>query len=603
MRQDLVERLLPGRQPRNVSAQPVRFPLMALAPAFERCDSRPQLVALADCFLDAVLQCRGLLGKLLAAFPALPQLLGGGLLPQPLLLGQPRVSGQEFLEFAKTAAGFGKGVQKRRGPGAARLFLRQQRLERLLLVRDCGIFRLQAFLHRGGCGMRIPRGLFALAHLHAQAFQAPAYVGDVDFRLLLARRVLRSRAGLLFDARLQPLYIDGQAGELLARRLDLRLPAPFVAALLGQFALYRLGLRIALPEGVFRRLRFGREAFSMRVHAAETAAGEPRQRLAEQPAVFLETFRFRRLALEGIGLPNDLLQDIVDAVEIPSGVFELQLRQPLPRFELGDPGGLFHERAPVNRSRAQDLPDAPLLDDRVVIRAEPRAHEKIVNVAQANRLAVQQVTALPAAKQLAGDRDLARPRAPRERRPVAVAPAVERRFEAGVGIEQRQRHRRQSGRLAVARAIENHVVHAPAAQRLRRLLAEHPTDCVADIRFAAAVWPDHRRNAVAGEAQLLAVAERFEAEQLDFFELQQRALPRTIPAMRQTPGDGARVGLRRTFNRALHRDQRPIRRRSVIVRVTQTSGTLQQDFVAHPQQNTKYRCPYPYMSFLVNRLT
>ena len=51
---------------------------------------------------------------------------------------------------------------------------------------------------------------------------------------------------------------------------------------------------------------------------------------------------------------------------------------------------------------------------------------------------------------------------------VRIRPAINFR------IDQSQGHFRHPGRVAVARAGENHVFHARAAQRLGRLLTEHP---------------------------------------------------------------------------------------------------------------------------------
>ena len=95
-------------------------------------------------------------------------------------------------------------------------------------------------------------------------------------------------------------------------------------------------------------------------------------------------------------------------------------------------------------------------------------------------------------------------------------------------IDQRQRHLRHAGRLAVARAGEDDVLHLDAAQALGRLLAEHPRDRVRDVRLAAAVRPDDGRNAFTGELHLGAIAEGLEAENLYFFELEQGRVPRTV---------------------------------------------------------------------------
>ena len=51
-------------------------------------------------------------------------------------------------------------------------------------------------------------------------------------------------------------------------------------------------------------------------------------------------------------------------------------------------------------------------------------------------------------------------------------------------------------RLSGWRTTEHHVLHFHAAQRLGGLLAQHPSHCVTDVTFAAAVWPDNRRNTI-----------------------------------------------------------------------------------------------------------
>ena len=59
-----------------------------------------------------------------------------------------------------------------------------------------------------------------------------------------------------------------------------------------------------------------------------------------------------------------------------------------------------------------------------------------------------------------------------------------------VHVAERQRHLGHAHRLAAVGAVENHVGHFAAAQRLGRLLAEHPADGIGDVGFAAAVGAD-----------------------------------------------------------------------------------------------------------------
>ena len=81
-------------------------------------------------------------------------------------------------------------------------------------------------------------------------------------------------------------------------------------------------------------------------------------------------------------------------------------------------------------------------------------------------------------------------------------------------------------RLAVARAGEDHVFHPGAAQALGRLLAEHPTDGVAQVRLPAPVRTHDGRNTRAVKAHLGPVAERLKSLDFNAFEFQQAALPR-----------------------------------------------------------------------------
>ena len=82
--------------------------------------------------------------------------------------------------------------------------------------------------------------------------------------------------------------------------------------------------------------------------------------------------------------------------------------------------------------------------------------------------------------------------------------------------------------LAVARAGEDHVFHAGAAQALGGLFAQHPTDGVAQVGFSAAVRPDDGRDAGAVEPHFGAIAKRLET-------LQSTRLSRSKPYLRRRP--------------------------------------------------------------------
>ena len=90
------------------------------------------------------------------------------------------------------------------------------------------------------------------------------------------------------------------------------------------------------------------------------------------------------------------------------------------------------------------------------------------------------------------------------------------------GVDEGERDFGHAGGLAVAGAGEDDVFHLDAAEAFGGLLAEDPGDGVRDVGLAAAVGTDDGGDALAGELDFGAVAERFEAENLDFIELEQR---------------------------------------------------------------------------------
>src|SRR6185503_17165023 len=77
---------------------------------------------------------------------------------------------------------------------------------------------------------------------------------------------------------------------------------------------------------------------------------------------------------------------------------------------------------------------------------------------------------------------------------------------------------RHVDRAATRRALENHVLHLPAAQQPGRLLAQHPANGVGYIRLAAAVGTDDRCHPLA-ETERDSIGEGFEAGELELGEL------------------------------------------------------------------------------------
>ena len=74
--------------------------------------------------------------------------------------------------------------------------------------------------------------------------------------------------------------------------------------------------------------------------------------------------------------------------------------------------------------------------------------------------------------------------------------------------------------LAVSRALEDDVLHLPAAQMLHALFAQHPGYGVRDIALAAAVWPDNGGNAIPCKDNFGVVREGFEPGDLEAFQFE-----------------------------------------------------------------------------------
>ncbi len=348
---------------------------------------------------------------------------------------------------------------------------------------------------------------------HAQILRLAFSVLDplLDRAALLHLRRQRPALPLGFNVEIrQPLALAGQplfdliAGKLLVfvrflKRRHLFAQRPQFAR--GQVQFDRRLRGIALEQPVLAREGHAQLGFQLRFE-------------------FVVALRLRSLPLQRIHLPPDLFEDVVYARQVLLGAFELRLRQPLPGFELGDAGRFLNDRAPVLRLRAQNLPDAALFDDRVALRTQAGSHEEILDVAKAGHPAVDEVLALPRSIQSTGNRDLGgllrqRRGALSVRHDLRPCRHTGRAFFVDVRVHQSHGHVRHADRLAVAGACKNHVFHARAAQRLRTLFAQHPTNGVADVRLPAAVGPDDARNPLTRETKLGPIAERLEA--LEFY--------------------------------------------------------------------------------------
>src|SRR5690606_30876698 len=275
--------------------------------------------------------------------------------------------------------------------------------------------------------------------------------------------------------------------------------ADLVAQVLG--ALVRLSLR---RHGALESLAFLRELLVLRRHLRAQCLEAQREQLGGHAALLglqlLVAGGGLRLPLEVVQLLVHLFPEIRQALEVLSGVPDTMLRLPAALLIFGDSGGFLEKGAQLVRLRLDQARDHALLDDRIAVRAESRAEQDVRNILATAAAAVQKILRLAVARDDASNRHLCIVGVRARDRLVAV---VENELDA-----------RLADRLACARAVEDHVRHRVAAQRLRRAFAEHPADGINDVGFAATVRADNAHQ-IARELDRSRIDEGLETGELD----------------------------------------------------------------------------------------
>ncbi len=173
----------------------------------------------------------------------------------------------------------------------------------------------------------------------------------------------------------------------------------------------------------------------------------------------------------------ELDSDVLDAQQVLARVAQSQFGL-APAFAVfRDARRFFEEHAQFFGLRFDDARNHALFDDRIGARAESRAEEDISDVAPPHVQVVDVVRRFAVALEHALDRNFAVARPLAARAPQAV---VEHELDAC-----------PVHGLAVARTVEQNVLHGLAAQMLRRRFAEHPAHGIDDIGFSAAVRANH----------------------------------------------------------------------------------------------------------------
>ena len=155
------------------------------------------------------------------------------------------------------------------------------------------------------------------------------------------------------------------------------------------------------------------------------------------------------------------------------------------------------------RPRFDNARNHALLNHGIAARAHAGAEEKIGNVAAAHHLVVDEISGFALARELALDAHF------------GILPP--RALQGLVGIVEHKLHRCARGGAAGGGAVENHILHALAAQLFGRSFAQHPAHGIDHVGFAAAVGADHGHQ-LAGHVNGGGVGERFETGKFDVGE-------------------------------------------------------------------------------------
>src|SRR6266550_3577009 len=462
-RRDLRERLLhltPHRPP-------PRFALLRgrhLAPGrFHRFRGRDRRTSLGGCPLGqrARLACRRLVGRL-AGRPLACRLTQ--LLPElgPLALERRALSFQ--------------------GPHRLRLAL-----EVLLQGPHPAASLSQPIPH-----LLLPRSALRQLRLHAREIplsRALLRRGRLSLALRLRRldlglRPVLSRFGAALSGVVQPL---GREGEVALEPADLELrigqaPLHLGARRFGRMARLRARLPRLLPlsePGAGRRQgrpqlsRAHAQAPEREVEVLELAADQG-QRDAEALFDHLAvTLGFAPLARQAADLRLHLGDEVLEPGQVGRGFLEAALGAALAIPVQPDPGRLLEQGPALLRLLRQQRIDHLRFHHHARVRAEARAAQQVLHVAQAYGGAIQEVLALAGARQAAAPDHL-----------------LVRERQRAVRVVEHERDLRHIHRAPAGRALEDDVLHLPSPQQAGRLLAEHPAHGVRDVRLAAAVGPD-----------------------------------------------------------------------------------------------------------------
>lgn len=171
------------------------------------------------------------------------------------------------------------------------------------------------------------------------------------------------------------------------------------------------------------------------------------------------------------------MQDIGYPVQIFTGIEKAVFCLPATFPVFGHARRFFKKGTKFFRTRFDDARYHTLPDNGVGSRAQSGTQKNILNVPATHGNVIDEISRAAFPRQDALDRQL------------TVLPPLT--CNSSIRIVENEFNRSPTGWLALRRTVENNVMHRLTAQFRSPGLSQHPADCVDDIRFATAIWPDN----------------------------------------------------------------------------------------------------------------
>jgi hypothetical protein len=287
----------------------------------------------------------------------------------------------------------------------------------------------------------------------------------------------------------------------------------------------RLG-GLGLRRGALGDGRRGGGALGLRGLDLGSRAGiadeeEQRLQLADLGREIAITYGLTGLAAQTLDLRVEAAQHVLHTNQVVLGAFQPQLRLVAAGMEARDAGRVLEDAAPRLGLRRDQLADLALAHEGGRARAGGGVREQDLHVASPNLPPIDAVVRALLALDAPGDFE-----------EIGVVEGRGRRAACIVG---RERHLGDVAGRPVARAREDHVVHAGRAHVLVRALAHDPAKGLDEVRLAAAVGPDDAREPRLDE-KLGGLDEGLEPDDAQPRELHGAALPAGGRASRLSRG-------------------------------------------------------------------